>query len=140
MANPTDPVAKTVADLANDLTLALDEATGTEQGRGRAIFLVGAGCSVTAGIPAAPGVAKRCALHLARRYSHGEFSGDDADVALQWLIKNSRVELAGDFALKEDGSHWANLYSYFFEVHLKSPNQQRDIINEIIDSANEGLN
>src|SRR5262245_32269301 len=115
MPTPSDPVAKTVADLGNDLTLALDAAEGADQGRGRAIFLVGAGCSVTAGIPAAPGVAKHCALHLARKYSRGEFTGDNADSALDWLVKNSRVELPRDFVLEEDGSHWGNLYSYFFE-------------------------
>lgn len=140
MPVPIDPVAKTVADLANDLTLAVDPAEGPEQGRGGAIFLVGAGCSVTAGIPAAPDVARHCALHLAHKYSRGEFTDNEADGALEWLVKNSRVELPGDFTLEEDGSHWANLYSYFFEAHLKSPNQQRDIINEIIDSAKDGLN
>jgi hypothetical protein len=140
MPNLIDPAAKTVADLANDLTLARDEAEGPKQGRGRAIFLVGAGCSVTAGIPAAPGVAKYCATYLARNYSRGDFNGCDPDAALGWLTKNGRVELTGDLALKEDGSHWASLYPYFFEVHLKSPNQQRDVINEIIDGAKDGLN
>ncbi len=140
MPSLIDPVAKTIADLANDLTLARDDAEGLKQGRGRAIFLVGAGCSVTAGIPAAPGVAKHCALHLARNYSRGDFSGNDPDAALEWLTKNGRVELTGDLALEEGGSRWASLYSYFFEVHLKSPNQQRDVINEIIDGAKDGLN
>jgi hypothetical protein len=136
----TEPTIKTVTDLANDLTLAREEAEGSNQGRGRAIFLVGAGCSVTAGIPAAPGVAKHCALKLARVYSGGEFTGEDADAALEWLQKSNRVELSGALAPKEDGSHWGALYSYFFEFHLKSPNQQREVINEIIDDAEDGLN
>jgi hypothetical protein len=136
----SDPVIKTVADLANDLILAREDAEGANQGRGRAIFLVGAGCSVTAGIPAAPGVAKHCALKLARAYSAGQFIDAEANAALEWLQKSNRVELVGDLAPKEDGSHWGALYSYFFEFHLKSPNQQREVINEIIDEANDGLN
>jgi len=136
----SDPVIKTLVDLANDLTLARDDADGPRQGRGRAIFLVGAGCSVSAGIPAAPGVAKRCALYLARSYSRGAFQENDSDAALEWLRANNRVVLSGDLAIKPDSSHWKHLYSYFFESHLKSPNAQRDVINEIIDEAQDGLN
>jgi tetratricopeptide (TPR) repeat protein len=92
MADATDeklrePIAKTVADLASDLTLAHEGAEGPNEGRGGAIFLIGAGCSVSAGIPAAPGVAKHCALKLAYIYSAGAFTGSDADKALEWLQK-----------------------------------------------------
>jgi hypothetical protein len=140
MHNLRDPLARVIADLANDLTLACDEATGPKQGRGRAIFLVGAGCSMSAGIEAAPGVARHCAKKLAKTYSRGSFAEDDPNRALGWLIDNGRVDLTGDLAIKKDGSHWGRLYSYFFEMHLKSPNQQRDVINEIIDQAADGLN
>jgi len=142
--NLSEPVVKTVTDLANDLRLARDDAVGPNQGCGRAIFLVGAGCSVTAGIPAAPGVAKHCALKLARIYSAGAFTGTDPDQALEWLQKQlqreGNVDLSGELAIKSDGTHWGALYSYFFEVHLKSPNQQREVINEIIGEAKDGLN
>ncbi len=137
-AASSEPEIKKVSDLANDLTLARDNAPS--QGRGRAIFLVGAGCSVSAGIPPASGVAKHCAVKLAQTYSNGVFQGDDAEAALEWLQKEGKVELVGDYALRGDGSHWGALYSHFFESHLKSPNQQREIINEIIDAANDKLN
>lgn len=140
LPTPTEPEIRTISDLANDLTLARDEAEGPSQGRGRAIFLVGAGCSVSAGIPPAAGVAKHCALKLAKVYSGGSIDGPDAKAALEWLQKEGKVDLVGDYALKDDGSHWGGLYSHFFESHLKSPNQQREIINEIIDAANDRLN
>lgn len=134
-----DPTVKKVRDLANDLILAQDKPESRK--RGRAIFFVGAGCSVSAGIKAAPDVARLCAVKLARTYSRGAFSGaDDAhDEALHWLIEEHRIELGSDLMPTANGSHWGHLYSYFFERHLKSPNQQRDIINEIID-AGKGLN
>ncbi len=134
----SEPEIKKVADLANDLTLARDDASSI--GRGRAIFLIGAGCSVSAGIPPASGVAKHCAVKLAKTYSNDGYQGEDAEAALEWLQKEGKVELVGDYALKSDGSHWGPLYSHFFESHLKSPNQQREIINEIIDAANDQLN
>lgn len=83
--------SRTVEQLARDLSLARDKpppeseppATseapiesdepadiGEIQGRrGRAIFLLGAGCSQSAGIPLAAEVAKRCARILAIRYA-----------------------------------------------------------------------
>lgn len=133
-----EPEIKTVEDLANDLTLAKDD--DDSQGRGRAIFLVGAGCSVSADIPPASGVAKHCAVKLAKIYSNGDFQDDNPETALDWLRQEGKVDLVGDYAVKEDGSHWGALYSHFFESHLKSPNQQREIINEIIDAAGDRLN
>jgi SIR2-like domain len=131
------PQVKELSALANALTLARDTENG---GRGRSIFLVGAGCSQSADIPLASGVARHCALKLAKVYSNGAITGGDADAALTWLIENDRTKDREGLVLQEDGSHWAGLYSYFFESHLNSPNQQRDVINEIIDQAGDALN
>jgi hypothetical protein len=129
--------SRQVRDLANAMQLAQDK---DEKGRGRGIFLIGAGCSVSAGIPMATGVAKHCALQLAKTYSRDVFVGDDADAALNWLIDNKRVKLHSNQAPKTDGTHWGALYSYFFEAHFNAPNQQRDIINDLIDKADDKLN
>jgi hypothetical protein len=137
MPEPKLPQVKELSALANALTLARDT---EDSGRGRSIFLVGAGCSQSAGIPLASGVARHCALKLARTYSNGEFTGDDSNAALSWLIGNDRTKDREGLVPREDGSHWADLYSYFFESHLNSPNQQRDVINEIIDHAGDALN
>src|SRR5580693_10628405 len=89
MPDPKLPQVKELSALANALTLARDAEDG---GRGRSIFLVGAGCSQSAGIPLASGVARHCALKLAKIYSNREITGDDADAALTWLIKNDRTK------------------------------------------------
>jgi hypothetical protein len=133
-ANPQRPLVRTVRDLALDLLLAREP-----QARGNAIFLIGAGCSVSAGVKLASGVARHCAAKLALKYSDDSFAGD-ADQALEWLIANESVRLSNDQTPKDDGSHWPYLYQYFFEEHLKSPNQQRDVINDIIDEADDRLN
>lgn len=135
-----EPISRTVRDLANDLLLAQDAEDDIEKGRGRAVFLIGAGCSVSAGIPAAAGVAQHCALELARTYSKGSFVGSNPDAALAWLIDHQCVALTAEQAPKSDGSHWGVLYQYFFEMHLKSPNQQREVINELIDASGDKLN
>lgn len=139
MENLTEPQFADLSALASALILGRESAAGPNAGRGRTIFLVGAGCSVSAGIPAARGVAEHCALKLAGIYSGNVFLGDP-EAALAWLKRNKHLgDFQGAFP-REDGSHWPDLYSYFFESHFKSPNQQRDVINEIIDAAKDGLN
>lgn len=129
---------RTVEDLARDLLLAQED----EPGRGRTVFLVGAGCSVSAGIPAAGGVARECAVHLARKYSRGEFDRDDADSdadhALRYLVDHGHVD--GNRAYVEGKPAWGSLYPYFFADHLKSPNQQRDMIYDLVKRSGERLN
>lgn len=146
--------ARTVKQLARDLRLARDPEppktmeerplldVGELSGRrGRAIFLLGAGCSASAKIPLASSVAERCICVLARRYSVGqtpasEFS--DSSKALKFLI--GRGIIPSRFELASGQGDWAALYTYLFAEHLKSPNQQREIISRIIEERENGMN
>jgi SIR2-like domain len=132
------PIDKEIQDLANALVRARD--TEESGGRGRAVFLIGAGCSVTAGIPDAAGVARHCAIKLAKCYSEGNFQTDDADAALEWLRTKKHLSLSNAQLPASDQSHWDHLYYYFFEQHLMSPNEQREVINELIDKAGDHIN
>jgi len=147
--------ARTVKQLARDLRLARDGAppkaanskkplldVGEISGRrGRAIFLLGAGCSASAKIPLAARVAERCICVLARRYlaDHsviGDF--DDPVKALKLLI--TRGIIPARFQLASGSGDWGALYTYLFADHLKSPNQQREIISRIIEERENGMN
>jgi SIR2-like domain len=145
--------ARTVQQLARDLMLARDMAPpaigarpypdiGEVQGRrGRAIFLIGAGCSVSAGIPLAADVAKRCACILARRYAPPKReapSVENAEEALKSLTERDIV--SARFANSTEEADWGALYKYFFSEHLKSPNQQREIISAVIGDREFDLN
>jgi hypothetical protein len=135
-----EPVVTTVEHLADALVLAKPDPEKPSGGPGGAVFLIGAGCSVTAGIKPASEVAKYCATKLAYKLSGGAFTGDDSGAALAWLMQKKKVELKPSMTPKEDGSHWGGLYSYFFEAHFQSANMQRELINEIIDLGCDKLN
>ena len=145
--------AKDVKGLARDLMLARefepDESKGdlpldiseTSGRRGRAIALLGAGCSFSAGIPLATDVAKRCACLLQQRYRLDIPKTDhpmSADVALATLIAQGVVPPR--FRSDDGEAAWSELYKYFFAEHLKSPNQQREIIARIIGERQYALN
>ncbi len=118
--------------------LSLAKGDPKEKRWGGAVFLIGAGCSVSAGIPLASGVAERCAEFLAERYSDGEQKGLGPIAALEWLVANNKV----DAALMGSGGtpDWGRLYSHFFTEHLVSPNQQRELINRLINEGEDRLN
>jgi hypothetical protein len=153
--------SRTVEQLARDLSLARDKPLpgqpansesliesnepadiGEIQGRrGRAIFLVGAGCSQSAGIPLAAEVAKRCARILALRYAPPRKEAPnypDAKSALAALVERKVVPV--HYVLSNGDGDWASLYNYFFADHLKSPNQQREVISAVIGDREFDLN
>ncbi len=138
--SPSEPISKEISNLATALVLAKPSADGGESEGGGTVFLIGAGCSVSAGIEPAAGVAKYCAKKLARKLSNGSLDTQDADVALNWLIEERRITLAPAKSPRPDGSHWAGLYSYFFEAHFQSANMQREIINAIVAQGGDKLN
>lgn len=141
MVEDSDIQWRTVQHLARDLMLAKGDDNGPS--RGRAVFLVGAGCSVSAGIPAARGVSRLVALHLAQAYlgevPDGAEDEERSDEALRRLVTAGHVERNRAFA--EDGKpQWGELYQYFFAEHLKSPNQQRELIYGLIEKSKGKLN
>lgn len=144
--------SRTIQQLARDLMLARDEAPPKTKGdlplldvgemtgrRGRAIFLLGAGCSVSAQIPLASSVAQRCVCVLARRYARarGEMF-NDPDKALKVLVDGNIVPKR--FMLPSNHGDWSGLYTYLFAEHLKSPNQQREIISRVIGDREFDIN
>ena len=126
------------SEMANNTLLDVGAISGR---RGRAIVLLGAGCSASAKIPLAASVAERCICVLARRYlSVGAKGSDlcDAGKALKLLI--SRGVVPERYLLASGQGDWGALYTYLFAEHLKSPNQQREIISRIIEEREYGMN
>ena len=106
---------------ASDIVRALQRAKGRKGDAwwGGVIFLIGAGCSKSAGIPLGEEIAREAALDLARRYSNGDFSSDSSDEALRWLCQHHHLA---------PGTKWAQAYGQIFEAHYTDPAQQRSII------------
>jgi len=146
-----------IQDLANLFVLGrghakteAEERLGTEGNRcGRAVFLIGAGCSVTAGIPPGAEVAKRCAAYLAGIYeAHDRLRTQDDDggpqtrcifepqASLDWLKRNRGVPTF-EYDARPD---WGEYYKYFFSHHFSSINQQRAFVDSIIGEGKDRLN
>lgn len=160
--NRRGPKPREISDLVRDLlrarahlTIDQTQRTGDEreggepederrQGRGTAMFLVGAGCSKSAGIPLASEIAQEAAVSLERDYRAadpvraGSTAPSNAEEALKALIEGSHVPAR--FMPKDALPRWADLYSYVFSEHIKHPNHQRALIASLVDTENLGLN
>jgi hypothetical protein len=134
LARDVDAQPATAAEQAWDI--------GERPGRrGRAIFLVGAGCSASANIPLAPKVAESCVLILARHYSppkKAPRSFDDPNKALAVLISEDKVPAL--YLLPGGQGDWSALYTYLFAEHLKNPNHQREVIAAVVGEQEFSLN
>lgn len=154
------PRPKEISDLVRDLLRARaplqDEPTPNEAaplavaegtrwvGRGTAMFLIGAGCSKSAGIPLASEVAKRAVMTLERDYRPadpsraGSPTPSTAEQALAALVEGEHVPTR--YMPVEGSPLWGELYNYIFSEHIKHPNHQRALIANLVDTDKLGLN
>src|SRR5262245_50544331 len=115
-----------------DVVRALQRAKGKDgdQSWGGVVFLIGAGCSRSAGIPVGEEIARDRALDLAHRYSNGTFAPESSDDALKWLRTGQHVPADTD---------WANAYGRIFEYQCSDPTHQREIVLEATNRG-QGIN
>jgi len=122
------PTIRSVADIVR----ALQRAKTTLENRswGGVTFLVGAGCSKSAGIPLGEEIARECAIELATSYSNDTFRAATSDEAIAWLRQNGHVA---------QGGSWSAVYGELFERHYTDPSEQRRIVQAATGKA-QGIN
>ncbi len=97
------------------------------------MFLIGAGCSASAGVPLASEIAQECAISLYRQYSGTRATSVDAMSALKWLKEKNHLT-------DRKGATWSDYYSEIFEKHIRSDPQQREIIQRSVAKASGKIN
>jgi hypothetical protein len=108
------------------------------------MFLIGAGCSLSAGVPLAAEVAMRAIIGLAETYgldglaSKSASQTTRANAALRALVDAERVP--AKFFHTDDTPRWGELYSYIFSEHIKHPNEQRALISRLVTTEAFDLN
>ena len=134
MTAPTaDLRLATVADIATSMRFARDP-DGPRLGT--TIFLIGAGCSVSAGIPGASVIAKR----MVRDVSHhlGTCApGLDADGCYRSLAEAGKL---GDCGMPAGGIDWYRVYDEMFKTHYVDPNDARALFGRLMIEARGGIN
>jgi hypothetical protein len=107
---------------------------------GKTIFLVGAGCSVTSGIPSAIKIAQHMTLEAEQRLL-GQDHGNDFMAAYNNLVNRGRLTYAGGGATDPNGDvDWYQVYDEMFRRHYAVPDDTRELFDAIIQKAGGRIN
>lgn len=143
MANerPKDPPIVEIRDVARAILLA----GRNGEPLGRVVFLIGAGCSISAGIPDVEAIARRMTLAVAARLNGlTDDPATDAVAAYKSLVGDGNLRDHGKgkpLAEQDDaGIEWHHVYDEMFEKFYRTPDHVRALFDEIMCEAGEPVN
>jgi tetratricopeptide (TPR) repeat protein/NAD-dependent SIR2 family protein deacetylase len=131
-----------VADIANAIRMA---AADDDKSLGRAVFFIGAGCSVSAGIPLASGMARELVQRLATKAKAPETIRKKPDAAYRWLASKQQMRDCCTGPVVEGGEDkrpidWHRVYDTVFSDHFNTPDDAREVFSGFVDAANGQVN
>lgn len=143
------PLEANVEDVARRLVFARRD---PKSGLRKNILLIGAGASVSAGIPTVRGLTQDLVLFVAKRYEDTlgqrslpkdksgqiDFSRVSEQDLRQHLVNEGL--LTTEFASSEDTVNYPALYDYIFDKHMTNPDDSREFFNGIIANAKGAIN
>jgi tetratricopeptide (TPR) repeat protein len=131
----------TVKDVAEKIIIAQDHA-----GLGRTIFFIGAGCSVSAGVPAVPEIAQRMVEEIASKFRVRPADSSASDCYFALLHKDRIKPCFRDGFDPKNGEpseadiDWHGVYDRCFEAHYCAPDDVRDLFARILSECHGVVN
>ena len=132
-----------IADVANAIRMASSESA---MGLGRTVFFIGAGCSVSAGIPLVQDMAKSLVKRLARLSRAPNDICVEPEAAYRWLAAKHQMrdcfvgERMDDALLDNRNIDWFRVYDAAFSDHFNTPDDARELFSEFVDAAGGQIN
>lgn len=105
---------------------------------GKVIFLIGAGCSVSAGVPSAIGIAELMVIEKAKHFGM-RGKNKNANDAYKFLLANDRIEPCHDVT-RNKIIDWYKVYDHMFERHYATPDEIRDLFRELFKKTKGAIN
>lgn len=111
---------------------------------GRVVFFIGAGCSISAGIPGAIGIARRMVREVAHR-----FECCDANAVCVEAYKSLVAGKYFSSCMKEgcqqsqatdETIDWYNVYDEMFSRHYAGPDDTRELFDTLVSETNGAIN
>src|ERR1700734_2274114 len=94
---------------------------------GRTVFLIGAGCSKSAGIPLVSEMARELVVQLATAVQGPADAFSDPESAYRWLLQSGRILDCQIGKKNKEGASdnraidWSRVYDTLFADHYKTP-------------------
>jgi tetratricopeptide (TPR) repeat protein len=103
---------------------------------GKTVFFVGAGCSVTAGIPTVKDIAQRMVCEVVSRFDRGKLVADQAYTA---LVAANKIIDSRD-AKDSSKIDWYRVYDQMFQRYYTTPDDVRILFSKIVKEAEGAIN
>lgn len=125
--------------IVTDVSIIADQiqTAGPRDGRlGKVIFFIGAGCSISAKIPGATGIAQIMAVERACRLGLCDENAN-CDEAYKLLVETGRL-----CACLKDGGEidWYEVSAMMFRDHYSSPDRVRELYGDVVRKADGAIN
>lgn len=137
---PEPPHLKDVSEIANKICFAREH-DGT---LGKVVFLIGAGCSISAGIPGAITIAKRMVREAAHKF---ECCGANANCveAYKSLVASKYLASCMKKGSEEseptdDTIDWYKVYDELFRSHYAGPDYARELFDRLVRETDGAIN
>lgn len=147
MAGSEDKQKEARIGYVTDVAKAVRKAkAGTGKARGQTVFFIGAGCSLSAGIPLVADMAKSLVKRLAGESGCPENIRDDAEAAYRWLVAEKEMRgcflnvLPGNTPAADSGIDWPAVYDAAFSESYDTPDDARELFSEFVDAAQGKIN
>lgn len=138
-----DPPEPRLVESANEIAEKMRFAGPRDGALGKVIFFIGAGCSVTAGIPAAVEIARLTTREVGRRFGCCS-DKDDCVVAYRSLVGRKYLTDAGGGLPLADQSDekidWYRVYDEMFRRHYATPDDTRSLFGKIVGDTKGAIN
>jgi tetratricopeptide (TPR) repeat protein len=138
-----EPRIGNVSEVASAVRLA---AAQDKSALGRTVFLVGAGCSKSAGIPLVPQMANELVVKLATALQGPASALSGPESAYRWLLQSRKIsdcrigEQPKDGAADHREIDWSRVYDALFAEHYNTPDDAREIFSQFVESADGRIN
>ena len=138
-----EPKIGNIGEVASAIRLA---ASQDKSALGRTVFLIGAGCSKSAGIPLVPDMARDLVVKLAAALHGSGSAPSDPEGAYRWLLQGGKISDCQIGEQPKDGTSdnreidWSRLYDALFAEHYNTPDDAREIFSQFVDSADGRIN
>jgi tetratricopeptide (TPR) repeat protein len=138
-----EPKIGNIGEVASAIRLA---ASQDKSALGRTVFLIGAGCSKSAGIPLVPDMARDLVVKLAAALHGSGSAPSDPEGAYRWLLQGGKISDCQIGERPKDGTgdsraiDWSRVYDTLFAEHYNTPDDAREIFSQFVEGADGRVN
>lgn len=136
--SPEPTLVTDVSQIADKIRFARSPGT-----LGDTVFLIGAGCSISAGIPAVVDIGRRMARDAAHRFECCSETADSVQ-AYKSLVLNQKITSCvkdrDDQDVTDDKIDWYGVYAKLFGSHYAGPDYARELFGKLVSETEGAIN